>query len=795
MNSLLFDLRFAVRALRKNLGFSVVAICTLAVAIAATTTIFAVVDAAIIRPLPFAEPDRLVRIWEMTPEGADFSASEPDYLDFARDSRALAALGAFRTTELALTDDDPRRLNGLAVSHTLFATLGVRPLIGRTFLPDEDAAGRTSSVVVLSHALWQSRFHGDSSVVGQTASFNGRPHTIIGVMPSRFRFPDADAFVPLHASAASRRGDHWLSLVGRLRSDATADGLRADLARSMARIGAEHPGSAGWGARVESLFDSLVDRNFQRAGWVLLAATGLLLMLGCANVANLLLARATTRQTEMGVRTALGAGRSRIVRHWLTESALLVAVASTLGITGAMWATTAVHAFGAGRIPRVEEVSVDARVIAATVLLGVVTTLLCGLVPAVRVSRVDPASVLGDGARAGASRRHRQVRNALAVVQIGLSVMLLVGAGLMLRSFDALSTGDVGFDARHVLAVKLDLPSRRYDESQQAVFYRRLTARLRALPGVRAVGATAVDPFSGWNFMNDITPEDRARATSGAGFMQAAWRAVTPGFFDAMGMKTVSGRTFTNDDLWNGPPLVVVSRSVASRVWPNEDPVGKRMFWGGVDGTPRTVIGVVNDIRDIAPESPPLPTIFLNNNQVPMPSMTVVVRTAGDPTPLIGSVRTAVHSLDPSLPADDIHALSRNRLDALTTPRFNLALMSALAVLALVLAASGIYSVIAFSVVQRHREIGIRLAMGAAPRGVVAFFVRSGATVIVLGLAAGIALAWIAASFMDGMLYGVAPNDALTYVTVAIVLAVIAMAASYIPARRAAHVDPLTALR
>jgi putative ABC transport system permease protein len=393
------------------------------------------------------------------------------------------------------------------------------------------------------------------------------------------------------------------------------------------------------------------------------------------------------------------------------------------------------------------------------------------------------------------SRRQRHVRDALVVFQIALSTVLLVSAGLMLRSFARLSTTDAGFDAAHVLAVNLALPPQRYDEVKQATFFDQLTERLRMLPGVRAAGATAVDPFSGWNLMNDVTPEDRAATAPSSGYMQAGWRSVTPGFFRAMEIPVVHGRVFASTDAPNTPPVAVVSRRLARALWPNEEAIGKRLYWGGTDGTPRTIVGVVGDIRDVAPETEAEPMLFVPHAQVTLPAMTLVVRTTGDPAAVAGAVRDAIHELDPLLPVPDICPLAQNRVDALTTPRFHLLLMSTFAALALLLAAAGISAVIAFNVERRRREIGIRLAMGAERSVVVASFVRSGVALAALGLLTGLAGAWAATRFMRGLLYGVAPDDALTFVVVAAILGGVALLASYVPARRAARVSPMDALR
>ncbi|MGH7670146.1 MAG: ABC transporter permease [Gemmatimonadaceae bacterium] len=791
------EIRHAARTLRKHPGFAVTAVVTLALAIGATTTIFGVVDAVIIRPLPFVAPDRLVQLWETTPQGADFSASDPDFVDFSARNRSLTGLAAYKQADLALTGNgEPQQLHGMAISHTLFAILGQRPALGRTFRADEDAAGDSSRVVILSHALWSGRFGSDSSLVGGTVMLNARPYTVVGVMPVQYKFPEADVYVPLHADARSARDNHWLTLVGRLKPGVTIDQAQADFNGIATDIGAIYPMSQGWGTRLEPLSHVLVDDNFRRAGWVLLAATGLLLVLACANVANLLLARASTRQVEMGVRTALGGSRSRLVRQMLIESGVLAGLATAAGVLAASWGMTVARTFGASRIPRLEGVGIDGRVIGMALLLSVITTFACGLLPALRASRIDPAAVLGEGARGGVSRRHRRQRDILVVFQVALSIVLLTGAGLMLRSFGRLSSVNTGFDAQHVLAVNLNLPPQRYSEAARAIFFDQLTTTLRGLPGVRAVGASAVDPFSGWNYMNDVTPEDRAASAPSSGFMQAGWRSVTPEFFSAMGIPVTRGRVFTSSDAWNGPPIVVVSRTLAERLWPGQSAVGKRLFWGGTNGSPRTVVGVVGDVRDVAPQTESEPMLYVPYSQLPMPAMTLLVRTSGgDPAALAASVREAIQTLDPVLPVADVHPLARNRRDAMAAPKFNLILMTGFAALALLLAASGISAVMAFNVAQRRREIGIRLALGAAPMGIVRAFVGSTMRLTVLGIVLGLAGAWVATRAMGGLLFQVAPTDPLTFAVVPALLAVVALLASYLPARRASGVVPMEVLR
>jgi putative ABC transport system permease protein len=520
-----------------------------------------------------------------------------------------------------------------------------------------------------------------------------------------------------------------------------------------------------------------------------------LLLLACANVANLLLVRATTRRTEMGVRAAIGAGRARLIRQMVIESTLLVGIAALLGVLAAVWGTEAVRVLGGGRIPRLDNVVVDARVVLAAIVLTVATGIVCGLPPALRAARVDPASVLGEGARAGVTRRQRRLRDGLVVVQLALSIVLLVAAGLLVRSFSRLGAVNVGYDLQHVLAVTLNLPAHRYDEAARAIFFARLTGALRGLPGVRAAGATAVDPLTDWNFVNDVTPEDRAATAPASGFLQAGWRSVTPELFSALGIPLLKGRVFSSVDSWDGPANVVVSQRLAEGMWPGQDPIGKRLFWGGTSGRPRTVIGVVGDIRDVAPQREPIPMLFLPYNQLPMGSMTLVVRSAGDPMALAGSVRSAIEKLDPNLPVPDLRPLSRNHAQAMATPRFNAMLAGSFAIVAMLLASSGLYAVIAFNVLRRRREIGVRLAIGAMPVQVVQAFVRHGLSLTMLAIGIGLVAAFAVTRAMRGLLYEIAPYDPVTIVGVTGLLAAVALIAIYVPARRAASIPPGEALR
>jgi putative ABC transport system permease protein len=789
------NVRYAIRSLQKARGFTIIAVLTLALGIGAIVTVFSVVDAVMLQPLPFHEPDRLVRLWETTPQGADFSTSEPDYLEFQRQSRTLQGLAAFRQADLSLTGQgEPRRLRGMAATHTLFPVLGVAPELGRTFSAAEDESTPGPPVVVLSHALWRSLFEARPSAIGQTLILDGTAHTIVGVMPPSFAYPAADVWIPLHAGMDDDRTDHSLDVVGRLEDGIPLATARADLARLAGSIGAQHASSQGWGVRLSFLSDAIVGPQVRRAGWVLLGAAALLLLLACANVANLLLARATTRRAEMAVRAALGAGRGVLLRQLLTESTMLAALGGGLGLIVSSWGVGAAHILGAGRIPRLDAVALDGRVLTASLALCLLTSLAFGLAPALRSSRVEARTALGEDRRSGASRAHRRSRDGLVVLQVTLALVLLVGAGLMLRSFARLNHVDLGFDPARVVRVDLQLPAPKYDDVRRTAFFDALLARLDAVPGVQSAGATAVDPFSGWNFSNDVTPESRAAATPETGFAQAAWRSVTPDFFRAMGIPLLRGRTFTAADGAHAARVVVVSKALARELWPGADATGRRLYWGGTSGRPWTVIGVVGELRDVRVEDSPSPMVFLPYAQVPLPDRTLVVRGSGVGR-LAGAVRGAIRGLDPLLPIPDIRPLQENRSRALAGPRFNTVLLTSFALMALLLAASGIYAVMAFNVAQRRREIGIRLAVGAQAGDVVGRFVRSAMWLAMLGVGAGSLLGWGLARLLAGLLYGIQPTDPVTFLAVPALLAAVVVAAAFFPAREISRIDPVEVLR
>lgn len=801
MNALLHDLQYAFRSLRKSPGFTLLAVLTLALGIGATTAIFSIVSGVVLSPLPYAEPDQLVHIWETTPEGDDFSASEPNYLDFAEQNRTFAEMAAYKQAPLSLTGDgEPERLEGMAVTHTLFPLLGQTPALGRTFVAEEDVPGGDTRVAVLSHDLWKRRFNSDLGIIGRRITLDGQSYSVVGVMGRDLALPGelaaADLWVPLAPRANWDRGDHWLSVIGRLRPDVTIDQARADLSAIASRIGQKHPHIAGWGVRLSSFQDWLVGEEFRQTIFILFAAVGFLLLIACANLANLLFARATTRQAEISIRAALGAGRSKIIRQLLTESALLAFVGAAIGVLGAVWAVDALRALGPESIPRLNAITIDGRVLAFTLGVALTTSVLAGLAPAMAAARVDLNSFLRQGHRGGVSRGNKRIRDILVVAQIAMAMMLLIGAGLLIRSFLGLQQVDPGFEPENVYAVPLEIPSGEYPEPwQKVVFLNEIQRRIEALPGVVSAGATAVDPFSGWNLVNGVTPEHLAAEAGSDGYLRPGWRVATPGFFETMGIPVVRGRVFSESDAWDGPEHVVISQSLADRLWPNDDPIGQGLFWGGTDGTPRTVIGVVGDYRDVSLEGDALPLMFLPYNQLPWPSMTLVVRTGEGAGGTAAAIRREIWAVDPNLPVPEVRPLEQSLASAVAGPRFRTLLLTTFSTIALMLAAIGIYGVMAFSVAQRTREIGVRLALGAATENVSRMILRRALVLAMAGVAAGAVGAWMLTRYLETLLFDTAATDLPTFVLVSVILASIALAASYLPARRATRVDPMVALR
>lgn len=794
------DLRYALRGLRASPGFTAVALVTLAMGIGASTTIFSVANAVLLQPFPYHEPDRIVRLYTTNPTTETFSVSEPDYLDWRDRVRGLSQLAAFTGGNVTLLGDgDPEQLSAVAATPSVFPLLGVRQQLGRVFRDEEAKEGAPARVVVLSNAFWQTRFGADPRAVGRTLNLSGTSYEIIGVMPPEFVFPGNPAlWQPLAPSRTLSRGEtprsnRQLGVLGRLAPNVTLaralDEMRS-IARDLAR---EYPETnREWGANVTSLEDWLIGDELRTRVQVLLGAVGLLLAMGCVNVANLLLARATSRQREMSVRAALGAGRGRIVRQLLTESLVLAAIGAALGVALTVVAIPVLRDVGANAIPRLDELSVDWRVVAFGIAASVVTGVLFGIAPALQASRAELNDVLRSGGRVAAAGRLRSI---LIVTSVAMALVLLVGAGLVGRSFERLMGVDYGFRTEGVYTASLTVATERYrDRATRAALYAESARRLANTPGVNAVGFTNIAPFSGGSTAIRFTVAGREPA-NGDEYLSANWRSVTPGYFSAIGIGLKKGRLIADSDDERSPRAVVITEAMARRVWPNADPLGQQITVGGNGAPAWTVVGVVGDIRDQLLQQEPEPMMYLSFQQVSWDTMWMLVRGNGDPLALAPLVRREIHAIDPLLPVANEQPLARLVSDIAAQPRFTALIFGVFASAALVLAVVGVYGLVAYGVVQRRREIGVRLALGARPSAIVGGVLRQGVGLAGFGIAAGLLVAFALSRFMQGILYDVAATDITTYVAVAALLVGCAAAASILPARSAARLDPVRALR
>ena len=777
------DVRYALRLLRRAPGFTAVAVLTLALGIGANSAVFTVVHAVLIRPLPYPQPDRLVGILQQhTSFGPDF-ATWPDYTEWRDKSVSLESLGGAWSRVYNLTGiDEPERLAGAAVTPTLFTTLGVAPHLGGTFNPDGDP--RT---VVLSHRLWQRRFGRATDVIGRTISLNGVSHTIVGVMPPGFAWPEAaELWVPFVPETGMTRGYHLLQVVGRLRRDATVSSARAELETMAAASAAVYPENKQWGAHVSSLLDYTVGST-SRSLLILAGAAGCVLLIACANVARLLTSRALARRQEMSVRAALGAGRARIIRQLLTESLLLSVAGGAAGLALAAWAIPRLLALTT--LPRAADVALDATVFTVTLLASLCTGLVFGLAPAVTASRTTvSASTRGRG-----SAPVGWMRPALLVVELAVAVVLLAGAGLLLRSFYNLHQVETGVNVDRVLTARFFLPRASYPVERCVALYEQMIERVGGLPDVESAAAVSVFPFAGVSANAVFTTPARPPSAPGE-FLTANFSSATPGYFRAMGIPLVAGRGFEAADHAGAPFVVVVNRAMADRYFPGQNPIGQIVRILGPK--PRTIVGVIPDLRQRALQIPSEPEIYAPHSQFPAGGMFLVVRSRTDrPERLAASVRAAVRSVDRDLPIASVRTGAELVGETLSARRLSLVLLSVFAAVALALSVIGVYGVLSFTVSQQTREIGIRMALGAARRDVLALMVWKGLWPVAAGLAVGIGAALGTTRVLTTMLFEVQPSDPLTIAGVASLLLTAAFLAVLVPARRAARVDPLIALR
>jgi predicted permease len=814
------DLRYAARLLIKNPGFSLAALLALGLGIGANTAIFSVVDAVVLRPLPYARPERLVMVWATQGAKGKDTVVPADFLDWQRESRAFERLAGFSRLSLNLMGRDrPERVRAFSVTANFFSTLGVAPLLGRAFLePAAHAAARVSAAdsggegleAILSYPLWRRSFGGDPAVVGRSVRLDDRPHTIVGVMPAGFGFHDeaeiwarAARGVPqlaidAGADVATRRGLSFMRAFGRLRPGVPLGQARAELAAIALRQEKDFPKTnSRRGVLLVGMRDEIAG-DVRSALWVLLGAVAFVQVIACTNIANLLLARATVRRREVALRMTQGATRGRLARQLLTESLLLAALAGACGLLLALWGTRLLLRLAPGDIPRLDEVHADGRVLLFTAGLSLLTGVVLGLLPVLRTGRFEIVPALKEGSRSSESRGGRRVRGLLVVAEVAAAVVLLAGAGVMLRSFSRLNLAEPGFDPAHLVTFEVSLPAAHYgQESQQRAFFSALLEKLQALPGVSAAGAVLDSPAGGDDINIAFAIAGRPKAAAPAEYRDG-FQVVSADYFRTLRIPVLAGRTFTTSDREGAPRVAVLSEAMARRYWRHSDPVGSRITFddpGAADARWYTVVGVVGNVRHQGLGAAPRAEAYLPYAQWPWPFMALVVRAAGEPLALVPAFRRQVASIDPAQPITAVRAMDDLLASSIARPRFTSLLLSLFALVALILASIGIYGVMAYTVAQRTQEIGVRMALGAARGAVLRQVVGRGMAQALLGAACGLGGALALTRALRSLVFEVSVTDRVAFIAAPAILLLCAFLANLLPARRAAEVDPAIAIK
>jgi putative ABC transport system permease protein len=819
MQLLLSDLRYGWRMLLKDPGPTMVAALALTLAIGANSAIFSVVNGVLLQPMRYTDANHLVVLWQtnLSKGLKKFYVSAPDFRDWSERQHSFDQIAAYRPQPGVLTGHGmPEHVESAVVSPEIFRLLGANPTIGRTFFPDENQPGK-NHVAILSYGLWQRRFGGDASILGKTLTLDGNDYTIVGVADPKFRLIDthSEIWIPYtldakellemgenNAASATRSAMHTLKVVGHLKPGVSIEQARQEM-QSIARgLEREYPDTnTGWGVNPVPLQDELVG-NVGSTLITLLGAVGFVLLIACTNVANLLLARTSSRQKEIAIRTALGAGRFRIVRQLLSESLLLALVSGALGLLLAYWGVRALVALSPGNIPRIDEISVDGHVLLFTFLVAILTGILFGLGPAISASRAQVNEILKAAGRSSmASVRSRRVRNALVIVEVAMSVVLLIGAGLMIRSFAELQRVNPGFQSDHVLTMQLTLPEARYSGLHVAQFYKLLLDRVHNVPGVETAGITRDVPLSGSDPSLNFIIEHRPPLTT-AQQPRAKFRAISADYFAAMRVPLLKGRYFSASDAEQTPAVAIINDTLARRNFPGEEPLGQRIQ-SGFDGSPwYTIVGVIGNVKHGGLDTEPNAEMYFPYLQVPPPlmsfvesTMTLVVRTNTEPSAMAHSVGHEVQALDPDEAVFKVATMDELLDGSVSQPRFRTFLLGIFAAVALILASTGLYGVISYSVSQRSNELGIRAALGARQSDLLGLVLGEGARLAIIGVVIGLGLSFVLAGAISNLLYGVKAHDPLTFVAIPLLLLAVALFASYVPARRATHTDPTVALR
>jgi predicted permease len=820
MNTLAQDLRYALRVFVKNPGFTLAAVLSLAIGIGANTSIFSIMNALLLRPLPYKDADRLVILWNRSP-GLNITEdwfSTAQYFDIKTEHRGFEQVAiAIGGNDNLTGQGEPERVGTIRVSSSLLPMLGLRAASGRLFVADEDSPGHPATAV-LSYGMWVRHYGSDPHTIGKSITVNGTPYEVVGIMPEDFSLPrevmptldgaeQADVLLPLPLPAdASRNRDHEdYNIIGKLKPGISIKQAQAEMDTITAHLRWDYPETyppnGGLTFGIVPLLEQVVG-NIRRTLYVLLGAVAFVLLIACANVANLLLSRAVARQKEIAIRTAMGADRLRIARQLLTESVLLALSGGALGVLFSYWSLHWINILGPKSVPRLSAIRIDSETLLFTFLLSLLSGILFGLAPALRASLLNLHATLktADRGSAGTSSmwgHGNNLRRLLVISELALCVMLLIGAGLLIRSFARLQNVSPGFNPKNVLTLELTMSGRKYDDKQTVLAtYRQLFERLERLPGVTVAGAVTALPLSEMFAWGPITVEGRV-LPPGENFINADERMVNGHYFQAMEIPLLEGRLFNDQDIATNPPVLIIDDYMAQQLWPNQDAVGKRIHFGGVTAKAPwvTVVGVVGRIKQYTLDSDSRIAFYLPQAQHVTRAMNIVVRSGLDPAALASAVKQEIHTLDGDLPLYNVRTMTRRVDESLARRRFSMQLLALFACLALVLATIGVYGVMAYLVSQGTREIGIRMALGATPGGILSLVVRKGMILALSGVAVGLAGAFALTRLMRSLLFGVEANDPLTFVAISLLLTLIALLASYIPAHRAAQIDPVVSLR